>query len=96
MKPAKKSGISVHVDVVLNHLGGADEVEKVMVRKVNPINRQEFISEPYEIEAYTKFTYPRRKGKYSQFIWDYQCFSGVDYDEKNKENGIFTIQKPIW
>src|SRR6185312_11012772 len=75
----QQAGIKVYVDVVLNHMGGADEKEKVMVRRVNPDNRNEFISDAFEIEAYTKFTFPGRKGKYSEFIWDYHCFSGVDY-----------------
>jgi len=88
----KKAGLNIISDIVLNHLGGADEVETITARKVNSNNRNEYISDPYEIEAYTKFTYPGRKGKYSQFIWDFQCFSGIDYDNKNKENGIFTIQ----
>jgi alpha-amylase len=85
------AGIKVYVDVVLNHLGGADEKEKVMVRRVNPENRNEFTSDPFEIEAYTKFTYPGRKGKYSAFIWDYQCFSGIDYAADLDETGIFSI-----
>ena len=85
------AGMQVIVDIVLNHLGGADETEKVMAIKVNPENRNEFISEPYEIEAYTKFTYPGRKGKYSEFVWTHQCFTGVDYDHKNGETAIFNL-----
>ncbi|WP_432328803.1 alpha-amylase family glycosyl hydrolase [Mucilaginibacter sp. P25] len=77
---AQKAKLKVYVDVVLNHMGGADEIEKVNARKVDPANRNEFISEVYEIGAYTKFTFPGRKGKYSKFIWDWQCFSGIDYD----------------
>src|SRR5690349_6490116 len=50
--------IQVYVDIVLNHLGGGDETEKITVLKMNPDNRTEAISEPYEIEAFTKFTYP--------------------------------------
>jgi alpha-amylase len=88
---AQRAGLAIYVDIVLNHKGGADEVELIKVRKVNPDNRNEFISEPFDIEAYTKFTFPGRKGKYSQFIWDYKCFSGVDYDQKTKETAIYSI-----
>jgi len=88
----KASGLQVYVDLVLNHMGGGDETETITVRKVDPENRNQFISEPYEIEAYTKFTFPGRAGKYSEFIWDFQCFSGVDYDAKNDETAIFSIQ----
>ncbi|RFM25582.1 alpha-amylase [Deminuibacter soli] len=86
-----KAGIAVYVDVVINHKAGADEREKVKVIKVNPDNRTETISEPFEIEAYTKFTFPGRKGKYSEFIWDFHCFTGVDHAADLNEDGIFNI-----
>ncbi len=73
-----QQNIGVYADIVLNHMGGADGTEKVMVRKVDPENRNNFISAPFEIEANTKFSFPNRKKKYSQFVWDYNCFSGVD------------------
>jgi alpha-amylase len=86
-----KNNIQVYADIVLNHKAGADEMERVTARKVNPDNRNEFISDPYEITAYTKFTFPGRNKKYSEFIWDHHCFSGVDYDDEKKETAIFTI-----
>jgi alpha-amylase len=86
---AKK--IQAYADIVLNHKGGADEAEKIKVMRVNPENRNEFISDPFFIEAFTKFTFPGRNKKYSDFIWDYKCFSGVDYASDLKENGIFSI-----
>lgn len=92
VKAAKENGLQVYADIVLNHLGGAEEKEAVIVRKVDPENRNTFISEPYEIEAYTKFTYPGRGGKYSEFQWDFQCFTGVDYDARNEETAIYSIQ----
>ncbi|RFZ91384.1 alpha-amylase [Mucilaginibacter conchicola] len=88
----KAAGLRVYCDLVLNHMGGADEKETVTVRKVEPTNRNEFISEPYQIEAFTKFTFPGRQGKYSAFTWDYHCFSGVDWDAGNEESAIFSIQ----
>jgi alpha-amylase len=91
VKAIQRAGLKIYMDVVLNHMGGASEKEKVMVRRVNPDNRNEFISDPFEIEAYTKFTFPGRKGKYSRFIWDYHCFSGVDYAADLDESAIFSI-----
>lgn len=88
---AHKAGLQVYVDIVLNHLGGADEKELIKVIKVNADNRTEFISEGYDIEAYTKFTFPGRNKKYSAFEWNYTCFSGIDYDDINKETAIFSI-----
>lgn len=84
--------IQVYVDIVFNHLGGGDETELIKVLKMDPENRNEVICEPYDIEAYTKFTYPARKGKYSKFKWDHTCFTGVDYDHKTSESGIYNIQ----
>ncbi len=90
--------IQVYVDIVLNHLGGADETETIEVVKMNPDNRNEPISEPYQVQAFTRFTYPSRNNKYSTFQWDHTCFSGVDYDHGNNETAIFNIQNhfPDW
>lgn len=88
---AHAAGLQVYVDIVLNHKAGADEAELIKVRKVDPEDRTQFISEPFDIEAFTKFTFPGRKGQYSDFIWDFNCFSGVDYDEKTKETAIYSI-----
>lgn len=88
----QEKGIAVIADVVLNHKAGGDELEKIMVRAVNPENREEFTSEPYEIEAWTRFNFPGRAGKYSQFIWSKECFSGIDWAEDLKETGIYSIQ----
>ncbi len=86
----KDHGIAVIVDIVLNHKGGGDETERFNVIEVNPDNRLEPISDPFEIEAYTKFTFPGRAGNYSDFIWDFQCFSGIDHGV-GLHDGIFQI-----
>ncbi len=85
----QNEGIQTIVDVVLNHKAGGDEVEKVMAVKIHEEARNEIISEPEEIEAFTKFHFPGREGLYSDFIWDSQCFSGVDYNHLTKETAIF-------
>lgn len=82
------NGVKVLADIVLNHRDGADETEIVPVQQVNAANREEYIGEPREIEAYTKFYFPGRQGKYSEFVWDWQCFTGVD----NEDGEIFLIQ----
>ena len=60
-------------------------------RRVDPENRNHFTSEPFEIEAFTRFTFPGRQGKYSKFIWDHRCFTGVDYAHDLGETAIFSI-----
>ena len=59
------AGMNVIVDIVLNHKAGGDEIEKVKVVKVDPDNRNKVISAPFEIEAFTKFTFAGRQKKYS-------------------------------
>jgi alpha-amylase len=87
----RSAGMQVMVDIVLNHKAGGDETEKIKVVKVNPDNRNQVISAPFEIEAFTKFTFPGRAKKYSDFEWDFMCFSGVDYAFNLNENGIYRI-----
>ncbi|XMO70856.1 alpha-amylase [Luteolibacter sp. AS25] len=90
-KTLQKNGIGVIVDVVLNHKGGGDEKEKFQVVKVDPEHRDRGITEPYEIESYTKFTFPGRGEKYSTFKWDFTCFTGVDHAENEDGYNIYRI-----
>src|SRR4051794_14337801 len=92
VKAAKEKGLQIYVDIVVNHMGGATQKERIKVKRVNPENRNEFISDTFEIDAYTKFIFPGRKGKYSEFVWDHTCFSGVDYAADLDETAIFSIQ----
>lgn len=91
VKALKDAGLRVMADIVLNHKAGGDEIEKFKAVKVNPNDRTQNISDPFDIEAYTKFTFPGRGKKYSDFIWDFTCFSGVDYAENTHEESIFRI-----
>ncbi|RYY22338.1 MAG: alpha-amylase [Chitinophagaceae bacterium] len=88
---ARKEGLKVYIDVVLNHMGGAEETEKFYVKKVDPADRTKFISDKIKIEAFTKFTFPGRKNTYSDFSWDYHCFTGVDHAVNRKEAAIYNI-----
>jgi alpha-amylase len=91
VEAAQNAGIKVYVDIVVNHKGGADEREKFNVVRVDPDNRTVVQGDPFEIEAYTKFTFPNRQGQYSSFVWDFHSFSGVDYAADLDETGIFKI-----
>jgi alpha-amylase len=92
IKALHQHGIQVYADVVLNHKGGADEIERISVLKVDNEDRNRFISEPFDIDAFTKFTFPGRQGKYSNFIWDHTCFTGVDYAHDMQETAIYSIR----
>jgi len=88
---ARTLGMQVYIDVVLNHMGGAEEMERIRVKRVDSDDRLKFTSDEMEIDAYTRFTFPGRRGKYSSFQWDHQCFTGLDYAADRKENSIFSI-----
>ncbi|PST82019.1 alpha-amylase [Pedobacter yulinensis] len=88
----RSNGIGAVADVVFNHKAGGDELERVTVKRVDPGNREAFTSDAFEIDAWTRFTFPGRKGKHSEFIWDFHCFSGVDWAEDLQESAIFSIQ----
>lgn len=59
IKVLKGNGIKVLADIVFNQKMGADEAEDVIATQYNPQNRNEVISEPHLIKAWTKFTFPR-------------------------------------
>jgi alpha-amylase len=70
-----ENGLKVYADVVLNHKAGADETEKFTVVEVDPNNRKQVISDPHEIEGWTKFNFPGRGDKYSGFKWNFTHFN---------------------
>ncbi len=85
-------GLNVYIDLVMNHKAGADETEVFKVVEVDPNNRTEEISdEPFEIEGWTKFTFPGRGDTYSSMQWNYHHFNGTDFDNREGRNGIFRI-----
>ena len=47
------------------------------------------VADPRPIQAWTKFTFPGRKGKYSDFTWNWSHFDGTDWDSDWKYSGIF-------
>ena len=83
-------GIRVIVDVVLNHKAGGDEKETFTVVQVDENDRNRGVSEPFEITSYTKFNFDGRQNKYSDFKWNFTCFSGVSYAE-GRDSGIYRI-----
>lgn len=92
----KNAGIEVLGDIVLNHRMGADEKECVDAVEVNMNDRQRPVSNVCQIEAWTKFTYPARAGKYSSFCWNASHFDGVDWDDRAKRGGIFRFRDKQW
>lgn len=91
-----RCGIGVYLDVVMNHKAGADFKEKFRVKEVDENNRGQETTDAYEIEAWTGFDFPGRKGKYSDFVWHWYHFTGTDYDARHDRSAIFKIQGKEW
>lgn len=96
VKTLQQNGVEVLADVVLNHMMGADELETVTVDEDARDNRNQEISTNKTISAWTKFTFPGRDGKYSDFTWDHTNFSGTDWDDGAKCSGIFRFEGKNW
>jgi len=96
IKKLQAAGIKVYADIVLNHRMGADGVEEVNAVLDLNNNRNNHISAPYPILAWTKFTFPGRNGVYSDFTWNASHFDGVDWDDRKKQNGIFLFEGKSW
>ena len=60
----KEVGIVPMADVVLNHKAAADKLETFEVVEVDPEDRTQEISEPFEIEGWTHFTFDGRNKAY--------------------------------
>lgn len=86
-----ENGIAVYADVVLNHKAGGDEPQVFRVVEVDPHDRNKGITEPYEIEGFTRFTFPGRQGKYSDFQWSWEHFSATDYNYRDSKEAIYII-----
>ncbi|KAL8377324.1 hypothetical protein RB595_008151 [Gaeumannomyces hyphopodioides] len=88
---AKKNGVGIYWDAVLNHKFAADHKEKCPAAEVDEEDRNKFISDKYEITAWVGFDFPGRKGKYSEQKYHWYHFSGVDFNAANGKKGIYKI-----
>lgn len=89
IKALQLEGIQVLADIVLNHRMGADEQQDIIAYKINPDNRNEVIGDYRTISAWTKYNFEGRNNKYSDFKLDWSHFTSIDYDDIEKETGIF-------
>ena len=92
----KQNGIQSYADIVLNHKMGADMLQTIPATKVDWGNHNKDISEQEIVRVATKFTFPGRKHKYSDFEWNWTHFDGIDYNDSTKENAIFKFKDKSW
>lgn len=76
---------------MLNHKLGADETETFKAVEVARDNTQMELSGEVEVKGWTKFDFPGRGNKYSDFKWRYYHFTGIDYNAANKRQAIYRI-----
>ncbi len=96
VKALQDEGINVYGDVVLNHKMGADQMEEVTAQEFNSSNRYQMIGDGKTIGAWTKFTFPGRKKKYSKFTWNWTHFDGIDWDQDNLVKAIYKFSGKEW
>ena len=92
----KQNGIESYADIVLNHKMGADMLQTIPATKVDWGDHNQQVGEQETIRVATKFTFPGRKHKYSDFEWNWTHFDGIDYAENTKENAIFKFKDKNW
>ena len=90
------AGMQALADVVLDHRMGADGTERVRATEVASYNREQPVSAPRDITAWTRFDFPGRGNRYSDFKWNWTCFHGVDYDEATHANAIYLFDGKHW
>ncbi len=96
VRALQREGIEVLADIVLGHKMGADEKERIFAYSNAVDNRNVEIQGKKKITVWTKFTFPGRNGRYSDFKWDWTNFHGTDYDAKADENGIYRFIGKEW
>lgn len=96
IKSLQSCNIEVLADIVLGHRMGADEKERIFAYGHNEYNRNQEIEGKRKITVWTKFTFPGRNGKYSDFKWDWTNFHGTDFDAKSGKNGIYRFIGKEW
>ncbi len=77
-----QQGIDILYDAVLNHRLGADESEIVELKSGELA------------EVWTKFNFSR--DKYSDFEWDWNCFDGVDWNQRTRRAGKYLFANKEW
>jgi alpha-amylase len=81
----QRAGLQVYADTVLNHRMGGDSTELVRATPFPQDDRLRPKADAREIECYTRFSFPGRRGAHSSFEWGWRHFDAVDYDHRNPD-----------
>lgn len=88
--------VQVYADIVLNHKMGADKLQTIKAIKCRWDNHNIEDGGEETVEVGTKFTFPGRNHKYSDFEWNWTHFNGIDYDYRKKEVALFKLKNKQW
>ena len=80
--------IRVFADIVLNHRMGGDATEEVTAVTDSPEDRNQQVGGEQKVKVWSRFTFPGRHGKYSQFTWNHSHFTGTDWDENTQAGDL--------
>ena len=75
---------------------GADAIQTIPATKVDWTNHNQENYQKETVKVATKFTFPGRKHKYSDFEWNWTDFDGIDYNNQTGENAIFKFVNKKW
>ena len=93
IKTAQKVGVNIYADVVFNHKMGGDQEEEGEATPMSMEDRHRAIGKYQKIKAWTHFTFPGRKGKYSTMEWHWWHFAAVDYNAYNEgEDAVYLLK----
>ena len=96
IRSLQEQGIEVLADIVLGHRLGADDKERIFAYGSADDDRNRQTHGKKKVTVWTKFNFPGRNGKYSDFKWDWTNFHGTDYDAHSRENGILRFIGKDW
>lgn len=92
----KQAGIESYADIVLNHKMGADAIQTIPAVKVDWADHNKEISDKETVKVATKYTFPGRNHKYSDFEWNWTDFDAIDYNNETGEKSIFKFINKEW
>ena len=92
----QQSGLDVYADIVLNHKMGADKLQTIKAVKCDWEDHNKEEGEEETVEVWTKFTFPGRNHKYSDFEWNWTHFSGIDYNSRTNEIALYKLKNKTW
>lgn len=92
----QQNGIDVYADIVLNHKMGADKLQTIKAVKCNWADHTKEEGGEQTVEVWTKFTFPGRNHKYSDFEWNWTHFNGIDYDYRTNQVALYKLKNKTW